>query len=114
MAVVRSGKQSITEYRLLRAAETRAGHVELRLRTGRTHQIRVHLADLGNPIIGDRLYGRRRPGVPEAAQKMVENMDRIALHARHLTFDHPITGERLTFVAEPPQLFAQLLAAMRS
>jgi len=116
MAIVRSGgKRAVTHWRRLAAAGTRAARVECRLETGRTHQIRVHLASLGHPILGDRLYGPRRTGdLPEAARPLVERLDRILLHARKLGFEHPITGQRLEFDLPPPPLFEEVLGAFRT
>jgi 23S rRNA pseudouridine1911/1915/1917 synthase len=114
MAVVRSGKRAITDYRLVAAACTRAARLEVRLMTGRTHQIRVHLTSRGNPIIGDRLYGRTNlPVLQPEVRRLVGGLDRIALHARDLAFDHPITGERLRFAQPAPDLFDRLLAALQ-
>ena len=94
MAIVpRGGKRAVTHWRLLEAAGTRAARLEFRLETGRTHQIRVHAASLGHPIVGDRLYGRgaRRPG---RRGRAIGGLGRILLHARRLGFTHPVTGER--------------------
>lgn len=115
MAIVaHGGKRAVTHWQVLEAAGTRAARVQLRLETGRTHQIRVHLASLGHPILGDRIYGPKRTGdLPEGARGMVEGLDRIALHARRLGFVHPITGKELSFDVEPPALFGALLEACR-
>ncbi|MEM9382476.1 MAG: RluA family pseudouridine synthase [Planctomycetota bacterium] len=90
-----------------------AALVAARPRTGRTHQIRVHLQDAGLPIVGDRVYGPggalKRP-MPAGAPRM----ERPALHARELSFDHPRTGERRSFTAELPADMAGLLDALRS
>jgi 23S rRNA pseudouridine1911/1915/1917 synthase len=115
MAVVEGGKRAVTRYRLLEAAGTRAARLELALETGRTHQIRVHLASLGHPILGDRVYGPRLPaGLPPAARSRIAGLDRLALHARELAFTHPVSGERLRFVAPVPALFGELLALLRT
>ena len=85
MAVVAGGRESVTRYRI---ARTFAGYalLELALETGRTHQIRVHLAYLGYPLFGDEVYGRRRPELP-----------RHFLHAHRLAFSHPSTGKDMDF-----------------
>ncbi len=91
MAVVRDGKMAITEYKVLET-DLRDGQalVEVNLLTGRTHQIRVHMAFIGCPIVGDTVYGFRR-------QRL--GMKRHFLHAARLAFTHPRTGERLKFEA---------------
>jgi 23S rRNA pseudouridine1911/1915/1917 synthase len=95
MAVVERGREARTRYRLV---ESRGGYslLELELDTGRTHQIRVHLAALGHPVAGDETYAGRRAGEP----------DRPMLHATRLRLRHPATGERLEFEAPPPADFA--------
>lgn len=115
MAVVRhGGKRAVTHWRLLEAAGTRAARLAFTLETGRTHQIRVHGASLGHPIVGDRVYGRHREGrLPPAALDAIGGLDRILLHARRLGFVHPITGERLSFDEPPPALFADVLELLR-
>jgi 23S rRNA pseudouridine1911/1915/1917 synthase len=109
MAVVRGtgGKRAVTHWRRLAAAGTRAARLEVRLETGRTHQIRVHLASRGHPLLGDRLYGRR---LPPGAEPLA--LDRILLHARRLGFAHPVTGERLAFESPAPPLFDRILASL--
>lgn len=93
----RKGKLSHTHYRVLQE-NRRFSLVEITLLTGRKHQIRVHLADLGHPIAGDRKYGVEADKTP-----------RLALHAVSLSFNHPATGERLAFTSPPPPLFQKLL-----
>jgi 23S rRNA pseudouridine1911/1915/1917 synthase len=114
MAVVAGGKRAVSRFRLLEAAGRWAARLEVRLETGRTHQIRVHLASVGHPLIGDRLYGRKS-GRPEerAVAALERELDRILLHARLLGFDHPVTGERLRFEVPPPALFAEVLERLR-
>ncbi|HEX2191906.1 MAG TPA: RluA family pseudouridine synthase [Acidimicrobiales bacterium] len=87
MAVSATGKEARTRYRLLERYETPGplSLLECSLETGRTHQIRVHLAAIGHPVAGDVRYGGRRPALP---------VDRPFLHAHFLAFDHPATGER--------------------
>ncbi|MAC77604.1 MAG: RNA pseudouridine synthase [Rhodobacteraceae bacterium] len=92
--------------------------VECRLETGRTHQIRVHMAHAGHGLIGDPVYGgsRKLPGkaLSDAAAEAVRGFDRQALHAAVLGFVHPVTGADLRFEAPLPEDFAQLLAVLRA
>lgn len=115
MAVVAAGrgKPAVTRYRVERAFEDIAARIECRLLTGRTHQIRVHLAERGHALIGDPVYGTRtgraaaRSGPVGAA---VAAFPRQALHARLLGFSHPATGEQLVFESALPADLAGLLA----
>jgi len=85
--------------------------VRCRLETGRTHQIRVHLAEHGHPVLGDPLYGKSI-GDPEL-RRMSTELGRQALHATLLAFAHPITGEPMRFETDPPEDFQQALASLR-
>lgn len=115
MTITGNGKRAVTDYRLMEAAGVAASRVELKLMTGRTHQIRVHLTSLGHPILGDQVYtGRHRPLPPGLARDKMASLDRLALHARELGFVHPISGEHLHFRRDPPSLFSELLAALRT
>jgi 23S rRNA pseudouridine1911/1915/1917 synthase len=117
MAVVAAsrGKPAVTRYKVERAFAGKAALVECRLLTGRTHQIRVHLAARGHPLIGDPVYGGRagraaaRAGTvcPAAAY-----FPRQALHARHLGFAHPASGEHLAFDSDLPADMAALLSTL--
>ena len=105
MAVVaRGGKPALTRYRTLRAWQTAVALLECRLATGRTHQIRVHLASRGHPMVGDPVYLRRVPAaarmLPEPVRRKLLDFPRQALHAARLGFAHPRTGEPL---ASPPR-----------
>ena len=115
MAVVASGRQARTLYRVV---ESFAGTalVECRPVTGRTHQIRVHLAHCGHALVGDPLYaGRQWRNLDDPRhQKACRDFPRQALHAWRLAFDHPITGERVEFEAEPPADLQDLLTVLRS
>jgi len=107
MAVLaRGGKPALTRYRVVRALGPAASLVECRLATGRTHQVRVHLAHLGHPVIGDPLYGRSTPArlrsLTPAARAAVEGFRRQALHARLLGFRHPVSGIALRWEAPLP------------
>ena len=102
MAVSSTGKTARTAYRLLRRFESpvEASLVELRLETGRTHQIRVHCAAIGHPVLGDRRYGGARGSLA---------VGRPMLHAAELRFVHPRTGEELSFHAPAPGDFTRAL-----
>lgn len=103
-------KESITEYRVDRRYGVMAAHVLLYPRTGRTHQLRVHLTSLGHPILGDQTYGGRKV-------RMIEQLEipRVMLHARTLGFQHPVTGETQEFTRQFPadmETVAKALALM--
>ena len=106
MAVVeRNGKLAVTRYRTVKTgllAGVKISLLEVDIRTGRTHQIRVHLASLGVPVLGDRVYGGSRALAVEAPRQM--------LHARRITLPHPVTGEDMTFEAPIPEDMADLIA----
>ena len=114
MAVVtRGGKQALTHWRLERAYGTGASLLRCRLATGRTHQIRVHLAHIGHPIVGDPVYLRRTPATarqfPDAVREAMLSFPRQALHAETLGFRHPVTGKPLAFRVPPPADMAELI-----
>ena len=117
MAVVtRNGKHAVTNYLILRNIGMAAALIACRLETGRTHQIRVHLAHAGHPLIGDPVYLKRRPAaaklLPEPARSLALDFPRQALHAETLGFSHPISGEALQFSAPPPEDFKALTDAL--
>ena len=115
MAVVEGGKRALTHYRVVEAFGTLAARLEVALATGRTHQIRVHLAALGLGIIGDPVYRpRRRPQIGAALQRHLETFERIALHACRLGFEHPVSGERCSFERPPPPAFERLSERLRA
>lgn len=111
------GKTALTHYRVLRRFGDAASLIECRLATGRTHQIRVHLAHLGHGLIGDPVYGRsrsRRLGkLDDAARAAVEGFGRQALHACLLGFVHPVSGVRLRFESPLPEDMTALIAALK-
>ena len=104
MAVTEKGRAAVTHYETL-AAGPLASLLRVRIETGRTHQIRVHLAHLGHPVVGDSTYGRARQGLPAEL-----NVSRQMLHAHVLKIAHPRDGRPLAFTAPPPPDF---LAAQR-
>ena len=103
MAVDRkNGRAAVTHWQVL-ARYPGHTHIRCRLETGRTHQIRVHLASIGHPLLGDTVYGAKKP-VPGLAGQ--------CLHARRLSFIHPRTGERVTVECPLPDYFTQVLARL--
>jgi 23S rRNA pseudouridine1911/1915/1917 synthase len=109
---VKTGRRAITDWRLVEPlAGGRAARMEAELHTGRTHQVRVHFAALGCPILGDTTYGRppRDPEVRDVARVL----GRQALHARVLGFRHPGTGDWLELTSPPPSDFQAALTALR-
>lgn len=115
MAVVHGGRHAVTHYRV---QERFAHHTLLRVRleTGRTHQIRVHMAYIKHPIVGDSVYGGRigRGSLAPDLRAALLAFPRQALHARELEFAHPVSGERLSFTAEPPADIQSLLQRLRA
>ena len=114
MAVVtRGGKLALTRYRTMRAWQTSLALLECRLATGRTHQIRVHLANQGHPVVGDPLYLRRVPAAAKAINQPLRghllDFPRQALHAASLGFKHPRTGRSIHFEAALPADMQALL-----
>jgi 23S rRNA pseudouridine1911/1915/1917 synthase len=106
MAVVADGRWARTEYRVLERYDRPAelALLDCRLETGRTHQIRVHLSSINHPLVGDPVYGQRRPKL---------QVERPFLHAAELAFDHPSSGERVTFRSELAADLAARLATLR-
>lgn len=111
MAVLPGGREAITDYHVLEQFAHQVGPaagdyslVQVEPHTGRTHQIRVHLASIGHPVVGDRVYGRRRVRLPVARQ---------FLHAQRLGFRHPVTGRRMMLESPLPGDLAAVLALLR-
>ena len=124
MAVVppEKGRKAVTHYRRLEAFHDEKGRplaafVECELETGRTHQIRVHMAHIRHPVMGDPLYATgfaaSAKRLPAAAREALAALGRQALHASVLGFVHPVTGERMVFESPLPADMARLLAALR-
>lgn len=103
MAVDPEGREAVTHWTVLERLSGYA-YIQCRLETGRTHQIRVHMASIGHPLLGDVVYGSKRPYPGLAGQ---------CLHARRLSFVHPRTGERITVECPLPDWFQAVLAKLR-
>lgn len=115
MAVVPTGKQAISHYRVLERFRSHT-HTRVKLETGRTHQIRVHMSHIGFPLVGDPVYGGRFRIPPGASPTLVESLrdfPRQALHARFLELDHPASGERMKWESPLPDDFTWLLSLLR-
>ncbi|MEA3542339.1 MAG: RluA family pseudouridine synthase [Pseudomonadota bacterium] len=111
MAVHREGrgKHAVTHYRTMERLRG-AALMECRLETGRTHQVRVHMAHIGHPLIGDQVYGRERKGFKSILETL--SFKRQALHAKTLGFIHPVTEKPLTFHSALPIDMQELLSAL--
>jgi 23S rRNA pseudouridine1911/1915/1917 synthase len=116
--VTRGGKPALTRYQVHTAFAAAASLVRLQLASGRTHQIRVHLASRGHPVVGDPLYLRRVPSasraLPAPVRTALLDFPRQALHAATLGFAHPRTGQRMRFETPLPPDFASLLDIVAS
>ncbi len=114
MAVTPGGRPAITHYRIVRRFRAHT-LLRVKLETGRTHQIRVHMAHVRLPLLGDPVYGGRLQIPPGASPRCIEAIQqfrRQALHAERLALTHPLRGERLEWRAEVPPDLAELLAAL--
>ena len=98
MAIVKDGKEAITHFKVLKRFKE-ATLVELKLETGRTHQIRVHMEYIGHPVVNDPVYGRR---------KLIDNTGQC-LHAKELGFVHPVTLKYMQFDSELPSEFINIM-----
>lgn len=115
MAVNQMGKEAVTHYRVINKFRAHT-HIRLRLETGRTHQIRVHMSHLRHPLVGDSQYGGRVQTPKGASDELLQTLRgfrRQALHAAMLKFYHPITGEPLEFHSPLPDDFVNLLSTLK-
>lgn len=110
IAVQARGKRAVTHYRVVHALR-RAALIECRLETGRTHQVRVHMASIGHPLLGDPVYGRARPEHRELLSRL--GFHRQALHAAHLGFVHPVSGDHRSFDSAIPADMQALFTALK-
>ncbi|GAB4340362.1 MAG: RluA family pseudouridine synthase [Candidatus Abyssubacteria bacterium] len=117
MAVVGLGSREAKTHFKVEESVSGVSHLAVELTTGRTHQIRVHLAYIGHPVVGDRVYGvRLRRFHEHMAPEVVEAISQLRghmLHAERLEFEHPVTGEKLKFTAPVPDEFRELLELLR-
>ena len=114
MSIREGGRESVTHYRVLKRFRAHT-YISVELETGRTHQIRVHLAHIKYPLVGDQLYGRRLGpprNVSPRLQEVLRGFHRQALHAAKLGLVHPVTGAQLLWEVPPPADFQGLLAAL--
>jgi len=119
--VSRGGRDAVTHYQVVatfgHGPEPVASLLECTLETGRTHQVRVHLASLGTPLIGDPVYGQgfksKLRKLPEKVQEKLASFNRQALHAASLSFVHPVTGTLLEFNSPLPEDFAMIVEALK-
>jgi 23S rRNA pseudouridine1911/1915/1917 synthase len=114
MAVTERGKAAVTHYRVLKKYRAHT-LLQLRLESGRTHQIRVHMAHLHHPLLGDPVYGGRLripKGATPALAETLRGFKRQALHAMKLALEHPLTGERMQWTASVPKDMSELMEAL--
>jgi len=109
IAIVPKGKRAVTHWKRLQLLDD-AALVECRLETGRTHQVRVHMASIGHPLVGDPVYGRGKTAHRELLNQL--DFKRQALHAAHLGFVHPVTKGRLSFDSALPSDMQELFTAL--
>lgn len=105
MAIVMNGRDAATNYEVIKPLDG-ADHIRLRLETGRTHQIRVHMSSLGHPILGDTVYGGGRTRFETLHASLLNGQ---CLHARTISFVHPTTGRKMSFETDLPDYFSKVL-----
>ena len=104
MDIVEDGRRAVTHYEVLEQYDKGVSLIKCTLETGRTHQIRVHMASIGHPLVGDQTYGFKK-------QKF--KIEGQALHAKTLGFTHPSTGEYIEFTSDLPEYFEELIKKLR-
>jgi 23S rRNA pseudouridine1911/1915/1917 synthase len=111
-----AARSAITHYTIEKTFGDVAALLRCRLETGRTHQIRVHLSHIGHPLLGDPTYGKgfaaSKSTLPDAARDALANLNRQALHAAVLGFEHPVTGKKLRFQSHPPADLQRLIDSL--
>jgi 23S rRNA pseudouridine1911/1915/1917 synthase len=121
MSVRAGGREAVTHYKVRKVFNGRDGKpvaslIECELETGRTHQIRVHLAKIGHPLLGDETYGKSHQTAASrlstSARRALSDLKRQALHAYLLGFEHPVSEKALSFEAKPPADLAKLISAL--
>lgn len=110
IAIQARGKNAVTHFTLVEPLR-HAAMIECRLETGRTHQVRVHMASIGHPLLGDPVYGRNRPEHRDVLSRL--DFRRQALHAAHLGFSHPVTSAAMAFESKLPHDMQSLFTALR-
>ena len=110
MAVVKGGKEAITHYEVI-AEYPSFTYAKMELKTGRTHQIRVHMSHIGHPLVGDTVYGGGKTQFEKANASLISGQ---ALHAKILSFPHPKTKENMTFECELPNEFKKLIERLEN
>ena len=115
MSVQKSGREAITHF-TVKERFTSFTYINVKLETGRTHQIRVHFAHRRNSLVGDQTYGGRLSiprGASEELIQLLRHFKRQALHAERLVFEHPLTNKTIDLKISPPKDFKTLVDAMR-
>jgi 23S rRNA pseudouridine1911/1915/1917 synthase len=116
MSVNDEGKPAITHYRLIEKFKAHT-HLKIQLETGRTHQIRVHMAYINHPVVGDKTYGGRLRLPPKASETLLQalrSFPRQALHAKSLGLIHPTTREEMQWEVPLPEDMVELLKILRN
>ena len=117
---INKGKNAITNYKTIKVFQNKnvptISLVELVLETGRTHQIRVQMANKGNPVLGDKIYGGQKlkfKNIDLELEKKIKSFDRQALHAKYLEFFHPKNGNIVKYQANQPEDFKNLIDILK-